>query len=83
MSERKNVSRANETGLSGRIHLFHVRRMQVLDKGWYLKLIVKENKKTQTKESLISAQTSCNRIDNNVIFQAKFPNIEYVALKEN
>ena len=51
--------------------------MQVLDKGWYLKLIVKENKKTQTEDSLVAAQTSCNKIDDRVLFQAKFLDVPY------
>ena len=52
-------------------------KMQVLDKGWYLKLIVKEHKKTQTEESIIDALTSCNKIDKRVLFQAKFYDVTY------
>ena len=51
--------------------------MSALDKSFYLKLIAKESKKTQTEESLITAQSSCNKIDNGVIFQAKFLDIDY------
>ena len=54
---------------------------QTYEDGFYLKAILKKSQSTQTHQSLISAQTAINQIDERVIFQAKFHEVAYDYMK--